>query len=157
MLSTTAESILLAVLVLATSIWVGGYIAIAVVARSATSTLTPEARVAFFRSLGRLYFWVGTPALIVALVAGGVLARDVTSDGLFVASAVVTGVLLVSFAIAVAQARRMTRLRQRLVNEPTEELASQVSRGGRAAGMLRGVLGILSIALVIMGSFLAIR
>lgn len=72
----TAEAIVLSVFVFAVSIWIGGYVAIAVVARASTATLGAAERVTFFRSLGRSYFWVGAPALVVALVAGGVLARD---------------------------------------------------------------------------------
>jgi len=75
-MSETVEAIVLAVFILATSVWVGGYVAIVVVARTATATLEPGARVTFFRSLGRSYLRVGLPALIVALVTGGVLARD---------------------------------------------------------------------------------
>ena len=155
-MSDTLEAVLLVVLIIATSIWVGGYIAIAVVARSATATLTPDARIAFFRSLGRLYFWVGTPALVVALAVGAVLARNVDRGGLFTAAVIVAIVLLASFVVAVVQARRMTRLRRALVGSPDNTvLAERVRSGARAAGMLRGVLGILSIVLVVLGAFLA--
>jgi len=155
-MSDGLEATLLAVLVVATSIWVGGYIAIAVVARAATATLTPDARVAFFRSLGRLYFWVGTPALVVALASGAILARDVDHGALFTATVVVAVVLLVSFAVAVGQARRMTRLRRALLAAPGDTaLAERVRRGARAAGSLRGLLGLLSLALVVLGACLA--
>jgi len=157
-MSQTAEAIVLAVFVLATSIWIGGYIAIAVVARAAATALDPPARVAFFRSLGRMYFWVGTPALVIALATGWVLARNVDTGGLFVSIVVVAAVLLVAFGFAVAQARRMTRLRRGLATEPgNAALAAGVAREARAAGVLRGVLGILSIALVVQGAFLAVR
>jgi len=152
------EAIALAVLILATSVWVGGYVAIIVVARSATRVLDAPTRVEFFRSLGRMYFWVGAPALIIALVAGGVLARDLTEDGLFAAIVVIALVLLACFAVAVLQARRMTRLRRSLMTASTDaNLSSRVARGARAAGVLRGVLGLLSLALVILGAFLAVR
>ncbi|HEX7740546.1 MAG TPA: hypothetical protein VF426_12955 [Marmoricola sp.] len=155
-MSDTLQAVLLVVLIIATSIWVGGYIAIAVVARAATATLTPDARIAFFRSLGRLYFWVGTPALVVALAVGAVLARNADHGALLTTAVVVAVVLLVSFAIAVVQARRMTRLRRALVASPDDTaLAARVRSGARAAGALRGVLGILSVVLVVIGAFLA--
>lgn len=144
---------LLLVLVVATSIWVGGYVTIAVVARTASRTLDSASRVAFFRDLGRGYFWVGTPALLVALIAAAVLARDVEHGGLYVTAVVVAAVLVVAFAIAVVQARRMTRLRMRLADDPA--LAEQVRRGAVAAGALRGLLGVLSLVLVVLGCFLA--
>lgn len=155
-MSDSLEAVLLAVLVLATSIWLGGYVAIFVVARTATATLTPQARVAFFRRLGRVYFWVGTPALAVALVLGAVLARDVDHGALFTAATVIAVVLVLSFAVAVVQARRMTRLRRGMVARPDDvELLDRVRRGAAAAGALRGVLGLLSIVLVVLGAFLA--
>ena len=155
-MSDTLQAVLLVVLIIATSIWVGGYIAIAVVARAATATLTPDARIAFFRSLGRLYFWVGTPALVVALAVGAVLARNADHGALLTTAVVVAVVLLVSFAIAVVQSRRVTRLRRALVASPDDTaLAARVRSGARAAGALRGVLGILSVVLVVIGAFLA--
>lgn len=64
--------------------------------------------------------------------------------------------LVVSFTVAVVQARRMTRLRRRLLESPDDEqLNRQVRRGAGAAGGLRAVLGLLSGALVVMGAFLA--
>lgn len=155
-MSDTTEAIVLAVFILATSVWIGGYIAIAVVARAATSTLDAASRVAFFRSLGRLYMWVGVPALAVALATGAVLARDVDTDGSYAALVVVLVALVGGLAVAVAQARRMTRLRQRLLDSPADaSLQARVARGGRTAGLLRAALGLLSITAVVLGSFLA--
>jgi uncharacterized membrane protein len=155
-MSDTAEAIVLSVLVLATSIWVGGYVAIAVVARAATTTLDGTSRVAFFRTLGRLYFWVGVPALVVALASGAVLARDVDKNGTYAALVLVVLALAAGLAVAVVQARRMTRLRQRLLESPADEaLQAQVARGGRTAGLLRAALGLLSITAVVLGAFLA--
>jgi len=155
-MSGDLEALVLALLLLATSIWVGGYIAIAVVARTASATLTPDARVAFFRKLGRAYFWVGTPALVVALGTGALLARDADHGTLFTATVVIALLLILSFVIAVVQARRMTQLRQQVLGSQDDaQLAERVRRGAVAAGTLRGVLGLLSIALVVLGACLA--
>ena len=155
-MSSTATAIVLSFFVVATSIWVGGYVAIAVVARAATATLDPAARVAFFRALGRSYLRVGFPALLVALAAGGLLARDAAKGGLFFTIVIVAAVLLASFGVAVAQARRMTRLRRMLLESPEDaSLADRVRRGARSAAGLRAVLGVLSIVLVVLGAFLA--
>lgn len=155
-MSDAAEAIVLAVFTLATSIWIGGYVAIAVIARTATATVDPDSRVAFFRSLGRSYLWIGLAALVVAVAAGGVLARDRDWDALLVATVVVAAVLLVSFAVAAVQARRMTVLRRSLLGSPDDkQLSEQVRRGARVAGGLRAVLGLLSVALVVLGAFVA--
>jgi uncharacterized membrane protein len=155
-MSDTAEATVLAVFVLATSIWIGGYVAIAVVARVASSALDPGRRVEFFRSLGRSYFRLGLPALAVALATGGFLARDVQSEGTLITTSVVAALLLFTFAVAVVQARRMTALRRRLLESPDDEkLSEHVRRGGRVAGSLRALLGLLTVALVVLGAFLA--
>lgn len=154
-MSDGLRALVLTVLLLATSIWVGGYVAIAVVARTASTTLTAEDRVAFFRTLGRAYFWVGTPALVVALVTGAVLSRHADHGVLFTAAVVIAVLLILSFAIAVVQARRMTQLRRQLLSSDDLQLAERVRRGAAAAGALRGLLGLLSVALVVLGACLA--
>ena len=156
-MSHVVETVMLTAFILATSVWVGGYLAIAVVARAATLTLDPAARMSFFRALGRKYFWVGFPALVIALACGAVLARDVAGGGLFFAMSVVSGVLLVCFALAVVQARRMTRLRHQLIRlGPHPVLQARVADGARAATMLRGLLGLLTLSLVVLGAVLAV-
>lgn len=150
------QALLLAVFVVATSIWLGGYVAILVVSRVAMGLLDQPTRVEFFRVLGRKYYRVGTPALVVALVAGAVLARNSTGSRLYEASVLVSMVLVVAFAVAVHQARRMTRLRRDLVSMPADTLlAARIGREARAAWVLRAALGLLSVALVVLGSFLA--
>lgn len=146
---------LVSILLLSTCVWVGGYVAIAVVARSATATLDPRSRVAFFRSLGRTYLLVGAPALIIALAAGAVMLRDVERDATVVTAYVIAGVLVISFTIAVRQARRMTVLRRDLIDAPDDDLAGRVRRGGVEAGLLRALVGVLSIALVVLGAVIA--
>jgi hypothetical protein len=150
------QALLLAVFVVATSIWLGGYVAILVVSRVAMGLLDQPTRVEFFRVLGRKYYRVGTPALVVALVAGAVLARNSTGSRLYEASVLVSMVLVVAFAVAVHQARRMTRLRRDLVSMPADTLlTARIGREARAAWVLRAALGLLSVALVVLGSFLA--
>jgi hypothetical protein len=54
-------------------VWVGGFVAVAVVARAARRELDAAARVAFFRSLARSYGKVGGSALAVAMLTGTTL------------------------------------------------------------------------------------
>ena len=86
-----AEASLTAVLVLATAVWIGGLVAIFVVARVAQATLGAAERVAFFRSLGRAYGLVGGVVLTAALASGAVLAATYRWDGDLAAGAVVVG------------------------------------------------------------------
>lgn len=152
-----AQALLLAALIISTSVWVGGYVAIVVVARAATATLDSAARVAFFRTLGRSYLWVAGPALLVALVTGAILLHAHEPSALLISTIVLALTLVVFLAVAVAQARRMSRLRDDALAAPDDEqLAMRVRSGGQLAGILRAFLGVLSLTLVVLGSFLAV-
>ncbi|MBI2244789.1 MAG: hypothetical protein HYU55_12930 [Nocardioides sp.] len=154
------DAVLTGVLVLATSIWVGGLVAIMVVARIATRALDPVARVALFRGLGRVYLVVGTAALAVGYVAGGLLLRDETWGPLLVATVVVAVALAAVLGVGVEQARQMTRLRRRTLEAPADpalagSLADQVRRGAVRAAVLRAGIGVLSLALLVLGVAIA--
>jgi len=155
-LPPAAEDSLATLLVLATAIWVGGLVAIFVVARVAHATLGPAERVAFFRGLGRAYGLVGGVALTTALAAGAVLAATYRWGGFLTASAAVAAGLVTVTAAGVAQARRMTRLRQLALRTPgNPELTAKVRRGARNAAVLRAAIAALSLALLALGTLIA--
>jgi len=155
-MSETGQAVLLTMFVLASCVWVGGYVAIGVVASVATATLEPAQRVNFFRGLGRSYLLVGGPALLVALATGGWLIRDHPWDAVVLATVVVAAVLVVSLVVGVFQARRMTRLRAAALAAPNDRTRrSAVRRGARTATLLRAAIGLFSLALVVLGSVLA--
>jgi hypothetical protein len=156
-MSGTGAGVLLGFFILATSVWLGGYIAIAIVARVATRTLSGPQRVAFFRSLGRVYGIVGTAALVVALGTGAGLASGHRWDGTLVAALVLAIAVFAALLVGMLQARRMTRLRRASLAEPDDAtLAARVSNGARRAAMLRALIGALSLALVAVGTLLVI-
>lgn len=151
-----AEASLTAVLVLATAVWIGGLVAIFVVARVAHATLGARERVAFFRGLGRVYGLVGGVALAAALGSGAVLASTYRWDGDLSAGAAVAAGLVAVTAAGVTQARRMTRLRQEALRDPGRaELAAKVRRGARNATVLRAAIAALSLALLGLGIVIA--
>ena len=151
-----AEASLAAVLVLATAVWVGGLVAIFVVARVAHATLGAAERVMFFRGLGRAYGLVGGVALTVALASGAVFASTYRWDGQLTASTVVAAGLVATTMAGVAQARRMTRLRRDALRDPGRtELAAEVRRGARNAAVLRAAIAALSLALLGLGVVIA--
>lgn len=154
MITLAASTPLVALGALAASIWVGGLVAIFVVARAASASLEPAQRVAFFRELGRRYGIVGSIALVVALLCGAALLSGHPWDGLLVATAVAAGALLLATAAGMAQARAMTRLRRRALAEPSEAIEARVRRGAALAGALRGAIGLLTLALVVLGAAL---
>lgn len=148
-------SALAGLLIFGTSVWIGGLIAIAVVARSASETLEPAARIAFFRSLGRSYGILATVALAIALGSGAALVHGRPWSGRLVAAVALAAVLAVTLVVGIAQARRMTRLRGRLLDTSDDDVAAQVRRGAPRAAALRGLIALLSLALLAVGVTLA--
>ncbi|MGH3245473.1 MAG: hypothetical protein ACRDOI_04560 [Trebonia sp.] len=155
-LPRAAETPLVAVLLLATAVWIGGLVVIFVVARVAHATLGTRERVAFFRGLGRTYGVVGGVALAVALASGAILAATYRWDGRLTASAVVAAGLVAATGAGVVQARQMTRLRRDALRTPDNaELTAKVRRGARNAAVLRAAIAVLSLALLGLGTVIA--
>jgi len=151
-MTDTTTATLAGLLIFASSIWIGGLFAIAVVARVATATLDPTTRVTFFRGLGRAYGIVGTASLALVYGSGAALLYGRSWNGTLVAAVAVAAALAATLAIGVIQARRMTRLRRQSLDVPQDEvLARRVHRGAARAGGLRGLIGLLSLALLALG------
>lgn len=149
------HAVLLAIFVLSSSIWIGGYAVLPVIARVATKELAPADRITFFRTLGRVYGVMGTAALVVALATGAGLMTQIAWGATAWATVVVAIVLLVALLIGMAQARAMTRMRRRMLQDPEDAaLAQRVSREARRATWLRAALGVLTLALIGLGSVL---
>ncbi len=154
-MSAEVSAPLIAVHAIAASIWVGGMVAIFVVARVASRTLEPAQRVAFLRSLGRTYGIVGSAALLVALASGALLLEGHPWDGLMVAAAVVAFALLVATFAGMTQARAMTRLRRRALDDDAGgQFDARVKRGALVAAGLRAGIGVLTLVLVLLGTAL---
>lgn len=155
-MSEVVETALAGVLVFATAVWIGGYVAIVVVAWAARRALRSAQRVTFFRELGRAYGVVGGCALVLALGTGASLVYGRPWGGVLTAAVVVAAVLVASVVAGVAQAKGMTRLRRRALRDPDDMLLDgRVRRGARRAGVLRAMIGALSLALLALGVLMA--
>lgn len=144
------------VLVLAAAVWVGGLVTLVVVTRVARRTVGPAERVAFFRQLGRVYLIVGGLALALALASGAGLLLGRPWNGLLIATAAGAAALVATTVVGVIQARQMTRLRASAVQRPDDAvIAARVHRGAYVAGVLRALIGVLSLALLALGVVLA--
>jgi hypothetical protein len=140
----------------AAATWIGGVVTLFIVARVASRTLEPAARVAFFRGLGRVHGVVGTLALLIALGLGAALLSDHPIDGVFIAAMAVAAGLLAATALGVRSARQMTRLRRALAQHREDpELARRVQAGARSAAAQRTAIGVLTFALIALGALLA--
>jgi uncharacterized membrane protein len=155
----TGRMALIAVGILAASIWVGSLVCLALVAAAARRELDGPSRVALFRRIGRLYGFVGSAALVIAIGTGLVLAWPPSSFGTTVTSVLtLSGVLVVATAAGMVQARRMTRERQRLLDAPDDQDAARsVRRGAALAEVLRGSIGLVTLVIIILGAHILDR
>jgi putative copper export protein len=155
-MSVAVTALLTFVALLACSIWVGGFVAIVVVARVARAQLDRPAQIAFFRALGRRYLVVGLSSLVVALAAGVALLTQRDWDTTALAAVIVAAALVVVTLAGVAQARGMTRARAREMRAPQDaELARRVQRGAARAVALRASIGGLTLAQLALAAVLA--
>jgi uncharacterized membrane protein len=153
-LPTPLHLVLLALLILGASVWIGGMAAVTVLSVVSRRTLEPAARVHLFRDFGRRYLTVAGSALVVTVICGGVLLAARGWDGLATAIVVVVAALVVALAFGVRQARAMRRLRQAAEAETGGGDGSSarhaVAAGARRAGLLRATIGLLSAAVFVL-------
>ena len=149
--------VLLALLILGGSVWIGGMAAVTVLARVSSRTLEPAARVRLFRDFGRSYLAVAGTALAVTMLCGAVLLIARGWDGLATAIAVVTASLAATLAFGVRQARALRRLRETAAGGAEtaaggaeSAVLRAVSIGARRALALRSLIGLLSVALFVL-------
>lgn len=152
----TGRTVLIAVEMLAVSIWVGSLVCLALVAKVAREELDEASRVALFRRIGRLYGIIGSCSLVVAIGAAVVLAWPLSSVGSAGTTVIVlTGCLVLVTATGMAQARRMTTQRRHAIDNPNDEsVARTVRRGAALAGVLRASIATLTLADLLVGAYL---
>lgn len=149
-LPAAAETTLLGVLILAGSIWIGGMVAVVLVARVSSLVLDPASRVAFFRVFGRGYGILATVALLIALIAGAILLGAAPWTGLSTAIVVLAALLVASLAWGILQARHLTRLRRAAAESGDPQALAAVGRRATAAALLRAGIGVFSLALFVL-------
>jgi len=144
------------VLLLATSIWIGGFVAIAIVARVARHELDAPTRIAFFRRLGRRYLVVGGGSLAVALGSGGSLLAPGDWTPTKTVAAALGLALALATVVGVIQAREVARMRASNLLGAQNAASAEVERSAVAcAALLRASIGALTFALLAVGSAIA--
>jgi hypothetical protein len=150
----TGRVVVLTVGMLAASVWVGSLVALAVVSAVARGTLDGSSRVALFRGVGRAYQFVGTGSLVAAVAAGLALAWPLSdrTRGVVVEFTLASVLLVVTLA-GMAQARKMTVARRRSLVTPGDRAAAEsVHRGARVAGILRGLIAVVTLVMIVLGA-----
>lgn len=144
--------VMVALELVAASVWIGSLLCLAVVAQVGRATLDGPTQAVFFRALGRRDAVVGTAALLVAVGVGLALAWPPSRwSGLIDAAVALAGLLLAATAAGMAEARAMGDLRQRLLGEPTDAtVRGALHRGRRIATALRLLMAADTLAVVVL-------
>jgi uncharacterized membrane protein len=150
---------LVAVEFIAVSIWVGGMVCIAVVAKVAREVLDEASQVAFFRSVGRRYGVLGTSSLLVAVAVGLALSWPSLSSSRTIDAALsLAGFLLVVTIFGMRQARAMTTLRRVMIANPADRsMANSLHHGRRWATAIRGLMALITLAIIILAAWIMTR
>lgn len=143
---------LIAIELIAASIWTGSIVCLMVVTSAARASLDSETRVAFFRALGRRYGALGSAALAVSIGVGLAMLWPPQSWGPLQDTVLaLAGALVVLTAIGVRQARAMTRLRREAFGKGSERAVSRaVRRGAIVATFLRATMGFVTLAVIVV-------
>ena len=152
----TARTVLIALEMVAGSVWVGSLVCLALASSVARRVLDGQSHVALFRSIGRVYGIVGTGALLLAIASGLALAGRPSRWSVAVTTSIVLSLLLAGLTgVAMRQARVMTIRRQRVLDDPSDEPAARlIRRGATTAGALRGAMGLLTFVILVLGAHL---
>lgn len=142
---------------LSVCIWVGGFVAVALVVRIARRQLGDADQIAFFRSLGRDFGSVAGIALGVAIATGAAMLSLLGWNPKTAAAAVLAAALVVATGIGVVQARGLTRLRHRVVVEEDARAALRLEANATRGVVLRSMIGVITVALLAVGSVIVAR
>ncbi|MGE0304541.1 MAG: hypothetical protein AB7N61_18330 [Acidimicrobiia bacterium] len=151
---SVGRTLLITFAMLMASIWVGSLVCLAIVARVSHHALSAQARIEFFRRVGKIYGVVGTGCLAFAIVA---------TVAIYWPPSEFPGVGLVAFGLAVLlmlftivgmlQAKTMTIARQREVEMPGDASARRrLERGARLAGTLRLTIAMVTFVILFLGA-----
>jgi hypothetical protein len=120
--------------------------------------LDEVARVAFFRSPGRRYAVMDTSSLLAAIAAGPALSWSSLSSRTIDAALSLAGVLLLTTIFGMRQVRTMTALRRIMIANPADEsVANSLHRGRRLANVIRGLMALVTLAIVMLGAWIVTR
>lgn len=158
-MTTAWSAAVLTVELLASCIWVGSMVCLAVVASTARRVLDGRNQVTFLQAIGRRYSRIGTGSLLVAIGAGLWLVWPPSQWSWTIDAAVgIAGGLILATAAGMAQARAMTRLRRRSIADPDDVRAARaVQKGRRVATALRGLMASSTLAIVVLAAQAASR
>jgi uncharacterized membrane protein len=151
-LPVALAKVLVGLLILASSVWIGGFVGLVIFSASSKKTLGRPERIALFRQVGHRYLRVAAVAFVLVLVPGAVLLVARPFDGFTIAVLVLAVAIVAVTWIGVRQARAMGRMRKAALGHPDDGAqAAAIDSAAARATLLRAGIGVLSLALFVVG------
>lgn len=150
------ERVQAALLLAASAAWLGGLLTVPLLAATTRRLVAAEARADLFVAFGRRFAVLMGVLLTIALAAVGALAAS-GADPLTATALGLAAALLLMTAVGMVQARRMSRLRRAAAGGRGDEADSKLRRNAAVATVLRSSIGLVSLALVVVGVLLVGR
>ena len=133
------------------------------VASIARRTVPEEARIEFFRQVGRRFLIVGGLALLIAIATGSDLASDrdvwgsltdTTYGKTLLAKLILVGLVVVLTAVhSLVQGPAISRLREQALERPDDsELQAQIRRRSAASGIVSALNLTATLAILVLAA-----
>lgn len=156
-LPVALAKVLVGLLILASGVWIGGFVSLIVFSASSKAALPRPERVALFRQVGHRYLRIAVAAAVLVVIPGVILLVARPFDGLTIAVLVLATAIVAVTWVGVRQARAMTRMRKAALAHPEGDGAgaAAIERAAHRATLLRAGIGVLSLALFVVGIAMA--
>jgi putative copper export protein len=141
----------------------GGMVMLGLVATVARRTVPEQARIEFFRVLGRRFLIVGGIALLLAIATGTDMASDrdvwgnlteTTYGKTLLAKLILVGVVIVLTAFhSLVQGPALSRLREQAIARPDDaELGAEIRRRAAQAGAVSALNLLATLAILVLAA-----
>src|SRR5439155_8671458 len=163
MLATIGDTVIRSLHLISAAIWAGGLVFLGLAVGVARRTIPDEARIEFFRALGRRFALVGGLALLVLVATGTDMASDRhvwghltdTSYGktLLVKLILVGVVIVLTIVHSVLQGPSLSRLRKIAADRPDDaELEAEIRRQAVTGGIVSGLNLLATLAILVLAA-----
>ena len=163
MLATIGDTVIRSLHLISAAIWAGGLVFLGLAVGVARRTIPDEARIEFFRALGRRFALVGGLSLLVLIATGTDMASDRhvwghltdTSYGktLLVKLILVGVVIVLTIVHSVLQGPALSRLRKIAADRPDDaELEAEIRRQAVTGGIVSGLNLLATLAILVLAA-----
>jgi putative copper export protein len=161
--ATWGDTVVRALHLIGGAVFAGGMVMLGLVASIGRRTIPDEARIEFFRQVGRRFLIVGGLALLVAIGTGSDMASDrdvwghltdTTYGKTLLVKLILVGLVVVLTAFhSLVQGPAISRLREQSISRPDDaELAAELRRRATQAGIVSALNLLATLAILVLAA-----